>query len=448
MPPGVISPLTTGLATATMVMPMHIVLLNDDALPSARGGAAVVVEHLRRSYRKLGHEVTLVTVHGEEGGIREENDGIGRIFAVPARYDRRRRHRHCVSPSAPVLGRIAAVLRECKPDAVHAHNLHEFLTYGALRAARAHTERLILTAHDTFLVSFGRVRGPAFEGDTLAGRPHRMRLREHFEAAGRRYWPLRNYLIRKILHETGTQVISISDALRDFLNANGIPETVTIHNGTEVLPPVPDTEVAAFRKEKKLNDMVILYGGRMSEDKGSAALLAAFCQVRKRCPQAQLLLAGDPERITPLLERLPTEEREGMVPAGWLTREQMRLAYAASTVATTPSLYLDPFNLMNIEAMAEGVPVVGTCFGGTPEIIVDGETGFVINPRDTTGFAKHLITLLQDRGKAREMGERGRQRVQDNFSIDAQTTAYLDLFHEPKRGFVCGEQSRTTNPCC
>ncbi len=406
---------------------MRIVLLNDDVLPSARGGAAVVVDDLRRAYRERGHDVTLITAHSDTGERREEQDDIGKIVSLPVQYDRRFRHRYCVSSSAPVLASIHNVLQECRPDAVHAHNLHEFLTYGALRAARVYTNRIILTAHDTFLVSFGRVRGPAYERDTLAGKPHRLHMREHLAAAGRRYWPLRNRAIRRVLRDTGTQVVAISDVLRNFLNANGISTDVTVYNGTDILPPVPEADVASYKEELKLGDAVILYGGRMSEDKGSAALLAAFAAVRRSHPDAQLLLAGDPERIRPLLEHLPEEERKGIISAGWLTRERMRVAYAASAVATTPSLYLDPFNLMNIESMAEGVPVVGTCFGGTPEILVDGQTGFIINPRDTDQYADRLLTLLQDRAKAREMGEHGRQRVRNSFTTERQATAYLNL---------------------
>ncbi|MDD3896374.1 MAG: glycosyltransferase family 4 protein [Candidatus Peribacteraceae bacterium] len=408
---------------------MKIVLLNDDMLPEARGGAAVVVDRLRRAFTEQGHEVMLISTHQDTANnVRNVQDGIGRIMQIPVRYDFRKRHRYCVSKPAGVLDAIDAALREYKPDIVHAHNVHSSITYSALRVAQRHTDSLFLTAHDTFLVSFGRVCGGAYERDALAGRGHHMRFTEHIQAVGRRYWPLRNSAIRRILEQTGTQVIAISEALKIFLEANGIRVSAVVHNGVEVNPPIGQDAVGTFRHTHKLTGPTILYGGRMSEDKGSLELLRAFPLVRKHCPNAQLLLLGDPERIASALDMLSQQDRQGVILAGWLPQEQVRIAFAAATVVTTPSIYLDSFNLMNIEAMAEGTPVVGTCFGGTPETIVDGVTGYVCNPHETSAYAQALTTILSDSSLAKRMGDAARVHVVKEFSLEKQAAQYMHLY--------------------
>ena len=407
---------------------MHIVLLNDDALPDAKGGAAVVVDHLRKAYTKLGHTVTLITSHQHEHGeVVVETDAFGKSIVLPIQYNKKKRHRFCVS-RPPHLAVLDAIFDDLKPDAVHAHNLHAYLGYNSLSIASKHTSKIFLTAHDTFLVSFGRVRGLRFQQDDLGGIHHELDLRDHLSNAGREYWPFRNGCIKHILKKSGTKVISISEALRGFLEVNGISVHSMIHNGTEVFEPISEKEKIAFRHEYGIKGPVILYGGRLSEDKGSSALLHALDYVREKCPIAKCIIAGEKERIKHFLERATDEEREMIILTGWIAPEHMRAAYSATTVVTTPSIYLDPFNLMNIEAMAEGIPVVGTCFGGTPEIIIDGKTGYIRNPKSTQRYADALSDLLCNPKKAKKMGEAGRQHVLENFTLEKQAKAYIAEF--------------------
>ena len=111
-----------------------------------------------------------------------------------------------------------------------------------------------------------------------------------------------------------------------------------------------------------------------------------------------------------------------------MSHEQLSTAYGASDVVVTPSVYVDPFVLVNTEAMANAKPVVGTTFGGTPEIVVDRKTGFVRNPNNFEEFAEALVTLLQDESLAKQMGEEGLQRVQEQFTIENMTEKYLKLY--------------------
>lgn len=389
---------------------MHIVLLNDDALPTARGGAAVVVDRLRRAYARAGHDVTLITTHREHERWEEESNSGSRIIRLPIRASPGNRHRLCIhNPTAALHVRNA--LRELQPDAVHAHNLHAYLTYESLLLAKEHTDRIILTAHDTFLVSFGRVR--------VNGK---LTLLDHIAAAGLSYSPFRNRRIRQILRESGTRVIAISNILTLFLHRNGIAVHATIHNGIDIDDPPPTAAVEMFRKRHGLIGPTILFGGRVSSDKGIDVLLKAFAIVHREMPSVQIAIAGDSKRM-----ENSVKNTQGIVLLGHLSRADMLLAYAAAFIVTTPSIYLDPFNLMNIEAMAAGKAVVGTTFGGTPEIVVDGETGFLVDPHNTEHFAQALITLLRDPKRAHHMGEQGRKRISECFSLEKQAKAYLAL---------------------
>jgi len=87
-----------------------------------------------------------------------------------------------------------------------------------------------------------------------------------------------------------------------------------------------------------------------------------------------------------------------------------------------------------MEAMALGKPVVATSVGGVPEVVVDGQTGILVQPGDPAGLAAAVVEVLSDPARAEEMGERGRQRAAAHFDIAemlARTKAvYADLVRE------------------
>ena len=402
---------------------MRILLLNDDALPFARGGAAVIVDKLQRAYAAQGHETLLVTTHQKEGeGILRQDT----VIRLPSRYPLQERHRHCLGDAA-MSAILRTVFAEWKPDAVHAHNVHTHLTYESLRIAREFTEQIVLTAHDTFLASFARVSGPRFERLALQSKPMRMHWWEHLMTASRKYWPPRNAAIRTILRESGTQVIPISNAVAQFLSVNGIRTSAVIPNGIEPWETPSNEELARFRNAHGITDSVILFAGRVREDKGISALLATIPQVLREKPDAQFLICGVREDVEPFLSSMDDAARRAVRCTGWLSPAETRLAFFMSDIVTVPSLYLDNFPTVNLEAMMAGKPVVGTVFGGTPEIVANGKTGWIVNPRDTRTYTEKLLSLLKNLSLAREMGERGRERVRTAFGMDRQSAAYLRL---------------------
>jgi glycosyltransferase involved in cell wall biosynthesis len=81
-----------------------------------------------------------------------------------------------------------------------------------------------------------------------------------------------------------------------------------------------------------------------------------------------------------------------------------------------------------LEAFASGVPVVATAVGGTPEVVEDGVSGFLVRPGDPPALASRILAAFQDEENRRQMGIRGRQRVRDHFTFEAQSQRYQHLF--------------------
>lgn len=408
---------------------MHIVILNDDALPHGRGGVAVIVDRLRHGYRSRGHAVTLVTTHQDAGTepVVRSRDDAGEIISLFAPHPGKKRHSHIVSRT-PFSDTLDAVLKELSPHVIHAHNVHDVMTFDALRVARMHAQKVFLTVHDAMIAAYARVGGPRYEALALKGKPWRMRWWDHLLTIGREFRPMRNAKIRRILAASVTNVIVYSHAMETFLHANGIRNTRYIHNGIDIAPPPPHKDINAFRAAHALSGPSIFYAGRISEAKGIGALLAAMEKIVQAVPSVTLLIAGDRHRLDPHVKNCSPAVSRAIRPTGWISPNDMRIGFHATDVATTPSMYLDNFPTINLEAMEAGKPVVGTCFGGTPELVIDGETGYVVNPHDADAYADRLIRILKDPGMAKAMGEAGRKRVGASFSLSSQLDETLALF--------------------
>jgi glycosyltransferase involved in cell wall biosynthesis len=120
--------------------------------------------------------------------------------------------------------------------------------------------------------------------------------------------------------------------------------------------------------------------------------------------------------------------------SGWLSQEDLMAAYACSDVVVSPSIYLDNFPTVNLEAMAMKKPVIASCFGGSKELVFDGVTGYIVNPLNIEMFAERIIELLRDKEKAVRMGEAGYQRVIDKCDIEQQGQKMLALLKAAKEG--------------
>jgi glycosyltransferase involved in cell wall biosynthesis len=188
---------------------------------------------------------------------------------------------------------------------------------------------------------------------------------------------------------------------------------------TALFVPPPDRlpeRVSVLRQGAR---HVVLIVGHLSEVKGHPVFLHAAAKVAARIPDVAFLALGDetpPRGYRQSLERLATDlgVRERVRFLGW--RDDVREVLWAADVLVLPSL-AEGLPLVVLEAMACGRPVIATSVNGVPEAVVDGVSGLLIPPGDAAGLATSIERLLLDPELAREMGVRGRLRVEEQFSL-------------------------------
>ena len=407
---------------------MKILFLTDD-YPETEGSSVTgVVRTLDHGLTKAGHDVSIMTTHRTT-----ENPGIvrsGHVVSIPVSY--RTSLRHYKTLYMPAVSRmIDTEIARLKPDVIHAHNVHQYITYDALRIARKHTKKVFITLHDVMSFSYGRLRTDRYLKSE--GADVRTSFMDHIAQAGIQWNPLRNVWIKRILQKNVEKVFAVSSALKHALDTHGIPHVEVLPNGTDMTmwQATPDV-IAAFQKKHDLaHHKVIFFGGRLSRDKGSAPLLAALRKIREKQPEVLLLVIGDADRMKGLVIEAGAEDLLPYIRcAGWLSQKEMAAAYGSADVVTTPSLCLDTFNLINIEAMSAGKPVVGTIFGGTPEIVLDGVTGYVRNPLKIDAYASALGHLLSNSALAQKMGQAGQKRVAMEYALEPFIARQLEAYRK------------------
>jgi glycosyltransferase involved in cell wall biosynthesis len=173
---------------------------------------------------------------------------------------------------------------------------------------------------------------------------------------------------------------------------------------------------------------VIGVAGRLVPIKGIVYLIRALAQVRQDLPDICLEIAG----AGPDQEALRQETRVlGLCDAvrfvGWQT--DIRPWLARWKIFVQPSL-VEGFGMAALEAMAAGLPVVGTSAGGLPELIEDSRTGYVVPPADATALAARLRELLLNADRRNAMGAAGLERVREYFSADRMAVEFAGIYGE------------------
>lgn len=414
---------------------MKIMLLNDRIPPENRGGAGEVVWRLARGLFAQGHDVHVVAAT-EKASFREVREGI-MTYHLHSRYpDRWRAWLSLYNPQT--IPQIKALYQEIRPDVINAHNIHTDLSYASLREAHRLGIPAVFSSHDVMLFAYHKLNhfvDPARCGVRTAD-DYRLPPLYNLRQMRLRYNPLRNVAIRQILTRYVQVRTAPAQELCDAHHANHLPPFVCVHNGIDPQQfEASAATVNALRERLNLVERkVILFAGRLTAAKGTRQLLDALQRVIRDVPETALLVLSSVPIAEQVQDAHYAQLRERhLVSGGWLAGEELAAAYHLCDVVTVPSVVFDTFPTVNLEAMAARKPVIATCYGGSREAVLDGETGYLVNPFDSVDFAAKLSRLLLDDALRQQMGAAGFERVRQQFSIEMQVSAMLGCYQQAQR---------------
>jgi glycosyltransferase involved in cell wall biosynthesis len=199
----------------------------------------------------------------------------------------------------------------------------------------------------------------------------------------------------------------------------GITKTETIHPGIDIneFPDIPG------HKEN-----YILSVSRLESFKHIDIVIQSIFLLKKKGKTIKLIIIGDgPEKKNLIRQSESLGLTENVIFTGWVNQELLIPYFSKSLCVVFPSTD-EPFGIVPIEAQAAGTPVIATKSGGPMESIIDGKSGFLIQPDSTDELMEKILIFSQNPSLAESMGIFGRKNVSDKFSWDNTSQKLLEVF--------------------
>jgi glycosyltransferase involved in cell wall biosynthesis len=282
--------------------------------------------------------------------------------------------------------------------------------------------RALIRQEHIELVYLNTIRNAA---SALAARWSRCPIVWHLREPERDFLGVRRLRLL-VVKATADRVIAVSEYNRRALVRLGISagRISTVYNGIDAaafsISPV-DGSRSTRPPELPLGRPIVGMVGMWAPHKGVLDFLEMTRFVVERLPQVTFVIVGGPVRsdsayAAAVSTYMKSESVRGRIVAvGY--RDEVRPYIAAMDVFVMPS-HIESFSRVVLEAMASARPIVATRVGGTPEAIVDGESGLLCSPGAPGALAAGVCRLLDEPGLARSMGLRARRRVEEEFSLE------------------------------
>ncbi|WP_291798326.1 glycosyltransferase [Brevibacterium sp.] len=313
---------------------------------------------------------------------------------------RRARFRRLWLRLASLIGwswHLERYLRANRPDVLHAHFVPEAVV--ASRACARAGVPLVVTVHGHDVTAAPRTPG-------LRGIRYRRRARRMLRRAAR--------------------VVAVSEfTARKAVELGAAPDSVVVQ---PIGIPLPDDRPPS-RPEPEWD---VVFVGRLVEVKGVQDLVAAVGTLAAQGRPVRVAVVGDGP-LRGELERQAAESAAEIEFLGRLSPADVRSVLRRSRIfcapsRTAPDGAAEGFGMVYLEAAAEGLPVVAYAHGGVPEAVADGRTGLLAAEGDRAGLTAHIGALLEDEGRARELGEAGRARIEREFDVRTRTRGLEQIY--------------------
>lgn len=223
-------------------------------------------------------------------------------------------------------------------------------------------------------------------------------------------------------------IVNSKKTAESFISFGLESKTKILHNFIDPKEYMVEPATWPTFKDKK---HLVGFVGALLEIKGIEYFIEAAAEILKKQPETGFIIVGG-EKEEGYLEKLEQKVKKLALKSHFLFaghRDDIPNIMASFDVLVVPSLE-EPFGYVNIEAGASGVPVVASRVGGIPEIIVDGETGFLFEAKDSRQIAEKVCLLLDDQELRESFGRAAKERVQKEFSVSKALKDWEKIFNE------------------
>lgn len=357
------------------------------------GGAEVLVESLKQELCRRGHEVKVLSSDMTGEGMFSDYQ----FKLIPANSILKAWHHLFYYRSFLALRRV---IKEFQPDIIHFHTLQS-CSPSVLYATGKVPSLQTIHGPEEFTLKLLPWSLPVSDYKKIP-----FELDDLTRIGTLRYWYYR--FIQRPIYLIGLR------RLRAFIvPSKYMAKTIECDVETKKIRQIYNG-LSLPRAMPLPNNCRVLFVGRLDKMKGVDYLIRSFSKVVHQVPTAELCIVGDGKE-RPELEQLTAELKleKHVVFRGWLDNELVIKEYEKSVVMVIPSVCPENLGTVILEAFAVGRAVIGTRTGGTPELIKDGENGYIIPIKDAPAISKALLKLFNDRKILESMSEAAATRAKD-----------------------------------
>lgn len=354
------------------------------------GGSGILATELGHRLADLGHEVYLIS-EKPPFRLRDDHPRIHFCESTPVEFPLFKSPDHTL----PLATRIAEVCASHRIDLIHAHYAipHTAAAWIAKELIGLAAPPIITTLHGTDIIYLGAMA---------------------------EYRPLLQHVLK-----ASDLVTCVSRNLKERTE-----QLFTLDTEIEVIPNFFEPK-AVTKSRKEIRDSLGLGEGALAVHASNLRsikridlMLDAFEAATTKCDANLLILAGaDPSRIRPEIEKRDLQERIRIVDDVY----QVDDYYAAADFTLYTSEY-ESFCLGILEGMRHGLPSASFSVGGIPEVVVDGETGFLVPFGEIGKLSDAIVTLANDPDRRKKMGAQAKARAETYFSADKIVQSYLEAY--------------------
>lgn len=203
------------------------------------------------------------------------------------------------------------------------------------------------------------------------------------------------------------KIVALSNYTFNLLQKEGFKPTY-LPNGIQLLKPVQ------IQSDKP----ILLYAGRLEKYKGLDNLIKSMSKILEKIPQTKLYIAGtgsQEKELKLMVKQLKLEKSVKFL--GHLNQKKLAIEYEKCTIFVLPSIWPETFGKVGVEAMSVGRPVIASRVGGIPEWLIDGKTGYLVDPGNSDQIAGKVIKLFSDKKLLMQMSKNARKQA-EQFSIE------------------------------
>lgn len=351
---------------------MKILFYND--FLNQLGGVEVYQSAIGEGLSSMGFDVDYV--YGEEGKSLK-NDLFYKIGMVAG----------SLLPHSTLENRLRSKIKEFQPNIIHINN-NKLYTSSVLKVVRESGVKVVSAFHD---FHFSLEPGVEYNKNNL----------KHF-------W---KRILLKRIDKSSNVMLAYAHIVRQCLLDAGVKEV-------SKLPLFVDESRWTYKEDCYKNEPIILFFGRVVEQKGVFLLLEAFKKVKAQVPDAQLHYVGmgaSYEKLKSLAKEFG--RHDAVVVHGKKDLKELLELLHRSSVSVVPSIWPEPFGLTGLESQSAGVPVIGAAIGGIPEWCVDSVSGLLFEPNNAAMLSEKILQVLQETDFAHKLSKSAKQFCHENYSF-------------------------------